>query len=103
MSDTTENEITITVEPEAPVMAAPPATPAPRKLTPGRVVHYLARHGEFQGLEGGVKYPAMVVRVWSDICANIAVYTDSAQFPLHTITSAVAGDEPGQWSWPELV
>lgn len=78
------------------------AAPSPRKLTAGRDVLYRAKAGH-QGLVAGQKYPAKVVEAHGDLCATLAVFSTSEQYPLHVIKSVGIGTDPGTWAWPELV
>lgn len=80
---------------------APNSGSATPKLTVGRTVLYVARDTH-QGLEKGVSYPATVVRAFSDTCATISVFSESARFPLHVIHSANldADGAEGTWHWP---
>jgi hypothetical protein len=80
------------------------------KPTIGRIVIYkltdadkaklkeLGRHNPNNGAE---EAPAMVVRVWSDICVNLRVILDGDD--TLWVTSASLGDQPRQWQWPPRV
>lgn len=64
----------------------------------GATVYYRLPEG---GRNAGDLRPAIVVRVWSDTCVNLQVFTDSDNDNLPPVvwkTSAVKGDGPGQWS-----
>jgi len=45
--------------------------------------------------------PAMIVAVWNDTCVNLKVFVDGHIKDLW-ITSAVQGDQEGQWNWPKI-
>ena len=70
----------------------------------GRIVLYQPTAAE-QGnstYDGG--FPAVITRVWSDICVNLMVLRD-ADFPIY-VTSVTAAAEPPyapaerSWRWP---
>ena len=72
------------------------------RLVPGRIVRYYI---------GDRAVPAIITRVWSERCVNLAVFTDSDAPPVAFKTS-VAQVTPeveatgnlaardGQWEWP---
>ena len=74
-----------------------------QKPSVGRVVHYqVAGHDSDDIRYNYAKIlPAIIVRVWSDTCVNLKVFTDGPNDGWKT--SVVLGNEPGQWSWPPYV
>lgn len=71
----------------------------------GRIVHYHV--GAFDGPEMRHNHteeedlPAVIVRVWSDTCVNLKVFTDGPTDVWKT--SVLLGDKPGEWGWPIYV
>lgn len=65
----------------------------------GQVVHYKVSPDDAPKLlyNGASILPAVVVRVWSDTCVNLQIFTDG---PTGTFwkTSVLEGDEPGKWT-----
>ena len=90
--------------------SSPPATP-----TVGRIVHYALDLG---GARPADTRPAIIVRVWSDTCVQLQVFTDGANDHLRADGGPAAADEPaanvvwrssvaydpdgkpGTWRWP---
>lgn len=80
------------------------------KPTIGRIVIYkltahdkaaLAALGSDNPNNGADEAPAVVVRVWSDNCVNLKVLVDGRE--TLWATSALQGDQAGQWQWPARV
>lgn len=79
------------------------------KPTVGRIVHFHLSDGEVR--------PAIIVRVWSDTCVQLQVFTDgyndndvlrsmqrigSGDAPnVLWATSSEHGTDAHQWSWPQ--
>jgi len=65
----------------------------------GRIVMYRLSESDRWQNNGQPVAAAVVTAVWGDTCVNLRVLCDGP----HTEwkTSAVLGNEPGQWSWPE--
>ncbi len=73
----------------------------------GRIVHYVLANGEHR--------PAIIVRVWSDVCINLLVFRDGINDPgllgggdgyVQWATSVVQNEDeksPLSWHWPEKV
>lgn len=85
---------------------SPDAAPAGPRPSLGRIVLYRPKPGEckqFAVPEVDV-YPAVVVRIWSDVCVNLFVLTDG-MIPMHATSATFdpAGTAPGSWSWPPRV
>ena len=65
----------------------------------GRIVHYV---------EGGVHFAAMVIKVWTDTCVNLAVFPNGCD-PLSTGYECVrsvnfsADAAEGTCHWPEVI
>ena len=57
----------------------------------GRIVHYK--------LDDGKLVPAIITKVWNEVCVNLRVFMDSKEID-HT-TSVMEGEDVGQWVWPE--
>jgi len=71
------------------------------KPTIGRIVIYESTPNEFSGgNDMGGPVPAMIVRVWSDDCVNLKVFTDGPTCEWRT--SILRGALIGQWRWPEI-
>jgi len=79
------------------------------QLCIGRIVHFVLKEGKHIGEHR----PAMVVKVWSENCCNLQVFTDGPNdgnmysSNVYWATS-VSQDEtvphaPGTWHWPEKV
>jgi hypothetical protein len=80
-------------------------------VTVGRIVHYVLKDGPNKG----TCRPAIVVRVWSDTCVNLQVFTDGTEQPNNSndclpsvmwVTSALRDDvDHGlhTWHFPQLV
>lgn len=77
--------------------------------TIGRVVIYNTTEAEqqkmcdMQNCNVQQKLPAVVVAVWGDTeesAINLNVQLDGEGSLW--VTSALKGDEPGQWNWPEI-
>ena len=98
-----------------PTPTTPPkhAEPA-QKPSIGRIVHYVLDSGQSKGQHR----PAMIVRVWSDTCVQLTVFTDwSNDFgpDQHggggilwrpSAAQDEGGENPrsiGTWHWPERV
>lgn len=81
-----------------------------QKLTLGRVLIYCVHPSDPETIRNNhvTELPAVVVRVWSDTCANIKVLTDG---PSDAWKTSVLQDHvdynqprtPGTWRWPERV
>jgi hypothetical protein len=67
----------------------------------GRVVHYNVTEDERENCNYASVLPAMIVRVWSDECVNLKVLNDEKEDFWRT--SAVLGDQEGEWFWPPYV
>ncbi len=76
------------------------------KPTIGRIVIYkfseqdkerLKEMGSPHPNNGAAEAPAVIVRVWSDICVNLKVLCDEASDLW--VTSVLQGDGERQWSW----
>jgi hypothetical protein len=86
-------------------------TPTAQKPSIGRIVHYVLDSGQSKGQHR----PAMIVRVWSDTCVQLTVFTDwSNDFgpDQHggggilwrpSVTLDETGEKPGTYHWPERV
>lgn len=72
-------------------------------LSIGRIVHFVLPNGQHR--------PAIVTRVWTPVCGQLAVFTDIAN-DARDVPEAVAqlveyrssvmeGTGPGTWHWPE--
>jgi len=66
-------------------------------MTPtiGRIVHYWHNPGD-------EPVAAIVVRVWSDECVNLRLFTDGepgATFPSEYQTSVTRCDQGDKWGW----
>ena len=81
-----------------PMPAAPPAPSV------ARIVHFVLPNGEHR--------PAVIVRVWSEVCVNLSVFTDGendaaygqgADTVWETSRLLDPGATPGTWHWPERV
>jgi hypothetical protein len=85
-------------------------------LTAGRFVAYtlseyearevVRLHGDKIGStlnrpDAGDVYPALVLRAWSDTCANLKVFLDGE--PTLWLTSRSEGEGEGRWAWPTRV
>lgn len=71
------------------------------KPTIGRIV---ILHDKSKSWNGSYLAPAIITRVWSDICVNLTVFPDT----LNTLsyTSVILNQSLDQdlgWSWPEKV
>ncbi len=80
------------------------------KPSVGRIVHYVLS----SGTNKGEHRPALVVRVWSDVCVQLQVFTDATNdFPtgigsngLFWATSVLIDEtdkKENTWHWPEKV
>lgn len=79
------------------------------KPTIGRIVIYKLSEQDKEQLKalgsqnpnnGADEAPAMIVRTWgSDNCVNLRVIIDGNETLWRT--SALLGDQPSQWRWPE--
>lgn len=76
-----------------------------QKPSVGRIVHYQPGDHELAAMseggnpiESGTWLAAVVVRVWSDTCVNLRVFTDGPSTPW--VTSATLGDGEYNWRWP---
>jgi hypothetical protein len=71
-----------------------------QKPTVGRIVHYFPGTGDVQMDEAGRRataQAAIVVRVFSDECVNLHVFTDVGS----TVqTSVLQGVGSNRWDWP---
>lgn len=76
----------------------------------GRTVHFVLDRGPNKGQHR----PAVIVRVWSDTCVQLQVFTDSDatdryndQIPNPLWATSVTYDETAEkiysWHWPERV
>jgi hypothetical protein len=84
--------------PPQPMVTFTPA--AAQRPSIGRIVTYRP------AAEGDQPVPAMIVRVWSDTCVNLRVFSDSAPGPDDHRRSVVLAENPDQrdrWSWPARV
>lgn len=63
-----------------------------QKPSVGRVVHLK---------DGDVSLAAIVTKVWSDTCVNLAFFTEGGSCSPRT--SVLYGEGPGEWSWPPRV
>ena len=63
-----------------------------------RVAAHLRGEKQPNPNNGADEAPAIVVRAWSDTCANLNVLCDGKD--TLWVTSAVEGDGEGQWHWP---
>lgn len=78
-------------------------------LAVGRIVHYVlstADLGSGHQRVAGEHRPAIVVKVWTSTCANLQVFTDSANDGLSGTLWATSKVEDvngaqGTWHWPE--
>lgn len=87
---------------------SPSPAPSPT-LTHGRIVEFRLDSGP----KAGQYRPAMVVRVWSNDCAYLQVFTDKVNdgadpwAPLAggewVRASCMRGTDLGTWRWPERV
>jgi hypothetical protein len=66
------------------------------KASLGRIVIYAPTDSERSN--GANSLPAMIVRVWSDICVNLKVFADGDHS--YWKTSVTQGTAQGQWMWP---
>lgn len=83
------------------------------KPTVGRIVIFKLDDFARDQIEGATKTPnpnngadecpAVIVRVWGDECVNLRLLTDGPPCAVEWRTSALLGDQPGQWSWPPRV
>jgi len=80
-----------------------------QKPSIGRIVTYTCTEYDTaeQAKQSGVcnmqlKLPAIIVAVWDDQCVNLKVIQDGS-VPDLWVTSAVKGDEQGNWNWPVKV
>lgn len=71
------------------------------KPTIGRIVIYESGINEFGDGHAGGPLPAIIVKVWSDDCLDLKVFTDGLADAWRT--SIIAGRLAGQWHWPERV
>lgn len=89
------------LNPEPKASTTPGQPPRP---TPGRIVYYVPKYP----VDGGVR-PAIVVRVYSDVCVSLQVFTDGsndgpgaeANGVMH-VTSVMqdpTGQQPRSWHW----
>jgi hypothetical protein len=73
----------------------------------GRIVHYVM--SQIDGRLPGDHRPAIIVRVWSDDCVNLQVFTDLGDGcinPTFCVSSASRDDngkDHGSWHFPEYV
>lgn len=72
------------------------------KPTVGRIVHYVLPEGR----NAGEHRPAIVTRVWSDVCVQLQVFTDGENDGLANVEwrTSILNDEagaPNTWHWPE--
>jgi hypothetical protein len=72
--------------------------------TVGRIVHYFPHANEFTGNDSS-PVPAVIVRVWSDVCVNLKVFTDG---PLDIWKTSICkkpdgllDNVTGFWDWPQ--
>lgn len=78
-----------------------------RTLTIGRIVHYRLHDGEHKQAGGnarpGMTCPAMIVRAWSDECANLRVICDGPNDLWVTSRMIDESEEApnGTWFWPK--
>jgi hypothetical protein len=63
-----------------------------QKPSVGRVVHLK---------DGEASCAAIITKVWSDTCVNLAFFTEGGSCSPRT--SVVQGTENGQWAWPVRV
>lgn len=81
-----------------------PTNDYPKKVVPtvGRIVHYFPHSREFEGNDSS-PLPAVIVRVWSDTCVNLKVFTDGLNDVWKTsVTKNPDGvvNVSGFWDWP---
>jgi hypothetical protein len=73
-----------------------------QKPSIGRIVHYCLESGPKEG-----EYrPAIIVKVWSETCVNLQVFTDNDNDNLpnaYWVTSALEGEVGTKrtWCWPQ--
>jgi len=87
-----------------------PAQPT-QKPSIGRIVHYVLSSGRSKG----ERRPAIIVRVWSDTCVQLQVFTDSGNdfssdqqgydglFWATSVLLDESGERPHSWHFPERV
>lgn len=63
------------------------------KTTIGRIVLYRKSEDEV--------FPAIIVRVWTEDCVTLRVFTDGDEIAPLLVTSVGMGDGPRTWSWPQ--
>lgn len=74
-----------------------------RMATVGRIVHYHVRKLGLHGEDSIDIRPAIITHVWTESCVNLAVFKDATLdgvAPIEQRTSAMLGEQIGQWNWP---
>lgn len=67
----------------------------------GNIVHFRVGETAPQGLRTNDVHPAIIVRVWSDTCVNLVLFTDVGPFPSRLLTSVALHETAGHsWFWP---
>lgn len=75
------------------------------KPTVGRIVHYISLRGPDGSYPDNAHSPAVITRVWTDTCVNLAVFEDASVSGVRFVTSCVQDESSTPalytWHWPE--
>lgn len=90
--------------------STPVSTPPAAKPSIGRIVHYQA-HGSPDGTHKSEARPAIITRVHTDACVDLAVFNPTGMFFSTSCVYDAGTDSPdahmpprgGTWHWPARV
>lgn len=83
-------------------------TPSQRRPSIGRIVHFVYPDKLDSDTQEKLERPGIIVRVWSDTCVQLQVFTDGSNDgePNVAWKTSVVYDEGKRgysWHWPEFV